>query len=371
MPSHPRDCTESDVYFQAREACNPYYARVPSVVQETMTEFAKLTGRKYELFEYFGHPQAERVLILMGSGSEAVCEMVEALNKKGEKIGVIKVRLFRPFSTEHLIKALPKSVQKIAVLDRTKEPGSLGEPLYQDIVTSLMEAQSEGLIQKIPPVVGGRYGLSSKEFTPGMIQAVFDELKKTKPKNHFTIGITDDVSNTSLPFDRDLSVEGSDVTRCVFYGLGKPWHGRRQQNSIKIIGERPLTRRYFVYDSKIRRHHHLLRWAQAHPLVLLGDCSQLVAVINGIFDKWRCFETAIPATLLVNAAYRLPSLDHSQRVQKTLLEKNLKIYVIDAKVARDTDGRTHQHDHADLFCDFRRTPRDEAISKSKSDQNLR
>ncbi|MEO5344333.1 MAG: pyruvate:ferredoxin (flavodoxin) oxidoreductase, partial [Gammaproteobacteria bacterium SHHR-1] len=209
-----------DVYFQGRESVNPFYAATPGIVQHTMDEFAGLTGRQYHLFEYAGVADAERVLIIMGSGFETVATTLEALNAQGAKLGAINVHLFRPFSTEHLLAALPATVKAIAVLDRTKEPGASGEPLYQDVSTSLFAAYNSGQLAQLPKVIGGRYGLSSKEFTPGMVKAVFDELAKALPKNGFTIGIHDDVSHTSLAFDADFNIESEQVTRALFYGLG-------------------------------------------------------------------------------------------------------------------------------------------------------
>ncbi|HNW59801.1 MAG TPA: pyruvate:ferredoxin (flavodoxin) oxidoreductase, partial [bacterium] len=227
-----------DVYFQGREACNPYYAAAPAIVQEAMDKFAKVVGRQYHLFDYVGAPDAERILIIMGSGAETTEETVEYLNKQGEKVGLVKVHLFRPFSVAHFLQALPKSVKQIAVLDRTKEPGAAGEPLYMDVVTALTESYSAGTLPfaQIPKVIGGRYGLSSKEFTPAMVKAVFDEMKKATPKNHFTVGIHDDVSKTSLDFDPAFSIEPSDVFRALFYGLGSDGTVGANKNSIKIIG---------------------------------------------------------------------------------------------------------------------------------------
>src|SRR5271169_5874265 len=211
-PDHPvlrGSAQNPDVYFQARETVNPYYIACPTIVQNVMDKFAKLVGRSYNLFDYVGAPDAEQVIIVMGSGAEAVHEAVDYLTAQGKKVGVMKVRLFRPFSVEHFLQALPKTVKSIAVLDRTKEPGSIGEPLYQDIVTALMEGftSAKAPMATFPKVVGGRYGLSSKEFTPAMVASVFDELKNSVPKNHFTIGIKDDVTHTSLDYDPKFSTE--------------------------------------------------------------------------------------------------------------------------------------------------------------------
>ena len=243
-----------DVFFQAREACNPYYIACPSIVQDVMDRFATQTGRSYKLFDYVGAPDAERVIILMGSGVGAAEEAIENLIAQGEKIGILKVRLFRPFSSEAFLAALPATVRKIAVLDRTKEPGSVGEPLYQDVVTVFSEAFAEGRTQfaAMPRIFGGRYGLSSKEFTPAMVKAVFDELAQPQMKNHFTIGIQDDVTHTSIAYDPDFSTESPRTVRALFYGLGSDGTVGANKNSIKIIGANTpnFAQGYFVYDSK-------------------------------------------------------------------------------------------------------------------------
>jgi pyruvate-ferredoxin/flavodoxin oxidoreductase len=256
-PDHPvlRGTAQNpDAFFQAREAGNGFYAACPQLVQESMDRFADLTGRSYRLFDYAGHPQAERVLVLMGSGAETVHETVDWLVGQGEKVGVLKVRLFRPFSIAGLAAALPASVRTLGVLDRTKEPGAIGDPLYLDVVAAVREAQAGAVpgFTATPRIVGGRYGLSSKEFTPAMVKAVFDELAKERPKNHFTIGIVDDVTGTSLSFDRALDIEPDEVVRAVFYGLGSDGTVSANKNSIKIIGEETdnFAQGYFVYDSK-------------------------------------------------------------------------------------------------------------------------
>jgi pyruvate-ferredoxin/flavodoxin oxidoreductase len=234
-PDHPvlRGTAQNpDVFFQAREAANSYYLACPGIVQGAMDRFAELTGRQYHLFDYHGPADAERVIVLMGSGAEAAEETVDFLNRQGEEVGVLKVHLFRPFNSALFTAALPQSVQAIAVLDRTKEPGSAGEPLYLDCVNAVLEAGKSGI-----RIVGGRYGLSSKEYTPGLIKAVFDNLKAPAPKNHFTVGITDDVTNTSLVYDASFSVEAADVVRAVFYGLGSDGTVGANKESNKIIGE--------------------------------------------------------------------------------------------------------------------------------------
>ena len=241
-PDHPMlrgTAQNPDVFFQAREACNPFYLALPEILQQLMDRFAQRTGRQYGLFEYAGHPEAERVLVLMGSGAETAAETVEYLLARGEKVGVVRVRLYRPFSIKDFVATLPATTKALAVLDRTKEPGALGEPLYLDVVTALREVFDEGScpLPREPKVIGGRYGLSSKEFTPAMVKAVFDELGKERPKNHFTVGIVDDVTHTSLAHDPELDIEPDDVVRAVFFGLGADGTVGANKNSIKIIGE--------------------------------------------------------------------------------------------------------------------------------------
>jgi pyruvate-ferredoxin/flavodoxin oxidoreductase len=249
-PDHPviRGTAQNpDVYFQARETVNRFYGACPGIVQRAMDSFAELTGRRYQLFDYHGAADAQWVIVLMGSGCEAAHETVDYLNTNGERVGVLKVRLFRPFDVNAFAEALPATVKSVAVLDRTKEPGSAGEPLYVDCVTALQETGRTNL-----RIVGGRYGLSSKEFTPAVIKAKFDNLKESVPKNHFTIGIQDDVANTSLDYDKSFSIEPEDVFRAVFYGLGSDGTVGANKESIKIIGENTdhYAQAYFVYDSK-------------------------------------------------------------------------------------------------------------------------
>jgi pyruvate-ferredoxin/flavodoxin oxidoreductase len=235
-PDHPvlRGTAQNpDVYFQGRETVNPFYLATPEIVQKAMDRFAEISGRQYHLFDYVGAPDAERVIILMGSGAETAEETAKYLNQVGEKVGVLKVHLYRPFSIEHFIQALPTTVKTIAVLDRTKEPGSAGEPLYLDVVTAFAENQQG----ETPRIIGGRYGLSSKEFTPGMVKGVFDEMAKAEIKNHFTIGINDDVTNTSLAYDPNFHIESPETRRCLFWGLGADGTVGANKNSIKIIGE--------------------------------------------------------------------------------------------------------------------------------------
>ncbi|NQT02784.1 MAG: 2-oxoacid:acceptor oxidoreductase family protein, partial [Planctomycetes bacterium] len=243
-----------DVYFQGRETVNKYYLAVPKIVQDTMDKFAKLVGRQYHLFDYVGPEDAEKVIIIMGSGAETAHETADFLASKGEKVGILKVRLYRPFSIEHFIAALPKTIKKIAVLDRTKEPGSIGEPLYLDVRTAIGEAMYAGktAFKKYPIVVGGRYGLGSKDFTPAMVKAVFDNLDATRPKNGFTVGIIDDVTNTSLDVDESFEIAGKKLLSGMFFGLGADGTVGANKNSIKIIGELTdnYAQAYFVYDSR-------------------------------------------------------------------------------------------------------------------------
>ena len=248
-PDHPvlRGTAQNpDVFFQSREAANPYYAACPEKVQREMDKFGELTGRRYHLFDYSGAPDAERVIVMMGSGAETAQETVDYLTGRGEKVGLLKVRLYRPFSVEHFLASLPATATRIAVLDRTKESGAAGEPLYLDVVNAIFQSGVPGL------VIGGRYGLSSKEFTPAMVKAVYDNLAKPEPKSHFTIGIHDDVSHTSLVFDPQFSIEPQNVVRAMFYGLGADGTVGANKNSIKIIGENTsnYAQGYFVYDSK-------------------------------------------------------------------------------------------------------------------------
>jgi pyruvate-ferredoxin/flavodoxin oxidoreductase len=256
-PDHPviRGTAQNpDVFFQSRERSNPFYGDAPFIVEAVMKRFAEATGRRYRLFDYVGAEDAERVIVMMGSGAETAEEAVNTLVARGEKVGLLKVRLFRPFSNYHLLDALPKSATRIAVLDRTKEPGSAGEPLYQDMVTAITESlmSNESRFDRLPVVVGGRYGLASKEFTPAMVKAVYDELAKPYPKNHFVVGIKDDVTMSSIDYDESFDTEPADVVRALFWGLGADGTVSANKNSVKIIGEETpnFAQGYFVYDSK-------------------------------------------------------------------------------------------------------------------------
>ncbi|HIQ12159.1 MAG TPA: pyruvate:ferredoxin (flavodoxin) oxidoreductase [Caldilineales bacterium] len=368
-----------DVFFQARERVNPYYLKTPDIVQETMDEFAKLTGREYKLFQYVGAPDAERVIIMMGSGAETAEETVKWLVDRGEKVGLIKVRLYRPFSVKHLMQALPATVKKVATLDRTKEPGGPGEPLYLDVGNAISEAMRDGIapFKHAPLVVGGRYGLSSKEFTPGMVKGVFDELKKDHPKNHFTVGIYDDVTHTSIDFDPDFDLIPDDVFQGMFWGLGSDGTVGANKNSIKIIGEETdfHAQGYFVYDSRKAG-----AWTISHlrfgprPIhnTYLIKHADFVAVhqFEFLFHRDMLAYAKEGATFLLNAPYPPEEVwDHLPReVQETIIKKKLKFYAIDAySVAKET-GMGHRINTIMQTCFFAISgilPRDEAIGKIK------
>jgi pyruvate-ferredoxin/flavodoxin oxidoreductase len=360
-----------DVFFQSRERANTFYMKTPAIVEKAMERFAALTGRSYKLFEFTGDPNAERVLVMMGSGCETAEETVEALNKSGEKVGLLKIRLYRPFSVSHFIDALPRSAKAIAVLDRTKEPGSTGEPLYQDVVTALAESGALAGVR----VVGGRYGLSSKEFTPAMVKAVFDELKKPDPKNHFSIGIDDDVTFTSIPFDETFSTEPDDQVRAVFWGLGADGTVSANKNSIKIIGEETPNHAqgYFVYDSKksgAMTVSHLRFGPHAIKSTYLIKRANFIAVHQfPFFSQYDVLETATEnATLLINSPYE-DVWDHLPgAVQRVIVEKQLKVYAIDATgVARNSQlgNRINTIMQTCFFALSGVLPRDEAITKIK------
>ena len=369
-----------DVYFQGRETVNPFYSAVPGIVQKYMDRFAKIVGRQYQLFEYVGAPDAERVIILMGSGAETVEETVNFLQTQGEKVGAIKVRLYRPFSVDCFIKALPLTTKALAVLDRTKEPGCLGEPLYLDIVTALAEATADGStpFKVQPKVIGGRYGLSSKEFTPAMVKAIFDELKSAKPKNHFTIGINDDVSGTSLEFDESFSVEPNDVVRALFYGLGSDGTVGANKNSVKIIAEEAgnFAQGYFVYDSKkagaVTVSHLRFGPREIHAPYLISTAN-FVACHQFVFlERYDVLANAIPgATFLLNSPYGAEEVwDQIPRsLQQVIIDKKIKFYTIDAiSVARDSGmgGRINTIMQTCFFAISGVLPKDEAIAAIKN-----
>ena len=296
-----------DVYFQARETVNPFYARIPGVVQDAMDTLGERTGRHYGLVDYSGHPEAERVLVVMGSGGETVRETVAYLQAQGERVGVAQLRLYRPFPARELAQALPASVRRIAVLDRTKEPGSFGEPLFLDVLAALTESHADGERELMPSVIGGRYGLSSKEFTPGMVAGVFEELGRERPKRRFTIGITDDVSDTSLSYDASLDIEPAETVRAVFFGLGADGTVGANKNTIKILGseESRHAQGYFVYDSKksgSQTVSHLRFGPQPiRAPYLISQASFVGCHQFGLLERAEVLHRAAPgATLLLN-----------------------------------------------------------------------
>ena len=368
-----------DIYFQARESANPFYTATPGIVQEQMDKFAGIVGRQYHLFDYEGAPDAERVIVVMGSGAEAVQETVEWLVARGEKVGMVKVRLFRPFSVEHFVRALPKSVRKIAVLDRTKEPGAAGEPLYQDVLTALAEGMMSGWapFDKLPRVVGGRYGLSSKEFTPAMVKGIFDELTKGEPKNHFTIGIVDDVSHTSLDFDPTFSTEPKEVVRALFWGLGSDGTVGANKNSIKIIGEETnnYAQGYFVYDSKksgARTVSHLRFGTKPiHSTYLIQKANFIGVHQFGFLERYDVLGVAEEGgVLLLNSPYAVDETwEHLPRiVQQQIIERKLKVYVIDAYAVAADQGMAGRINTVMQTCFFAISgvlPREEAIEQIK------
>jgi len=381
-PDHPTlkgSSQNPDVFFQARETVNKYYDVAPGIVQKHMDNFAKVTGRKYKLFDYIGHPQADRVVIMMGSGAETMHETVEHLVDKKEKVGMIKVRLYRPFSAKDLLKTLPKTVKKIAVLDRTKEPGSVGEPMYEDVQTVVSEAMKETRkpFTRYPVIVGGRYGLSSKEFNPAMAKAVLDNLKLKNPKNHFTVGIEDDLTKTSLKVNYRFDIEGTDVFRGKFYGLGADGTVGANKNSIKIIGENTdfNAQGYFVYDSKKAgaitvSHVRFGKCDLRRPYVITA--ANFVACHNFSFlEKYDMLDGIIEgSTFLLNSPYgpdevwdKIPV-----EVQKQIIAKKLKFYVIDAiRLAKELGlgARINMIMQTAFFFISGILPKDEAIKAIK------
>lgn len=366
-----------DVYFQGRETVNPFYSAAPVIVQDAMNQLGELTGRQYQLFEYYGHPQAERVAVVMGSGGEVLKETVRILQDKGEKVGVILVRLFRPFSGEHLLSALPATVEKIVVLDRTKEPGAAGEPLYQDIITHICQAFTDGRLPKLPRIIGGRYGLSSKEFTPAMAKAVLDELKKPAPKHGFTIGINDDVTHTSIDYDNAFHIEPADRVCALFYGLGADGTVGANKNSIKIIGEETdlYAQGYFVYDSRksgTQTVSHLRFGKDPIRAPWLVDKADFIACHKYNFiTKTDMLQSARPgATFLLNSPYPAEEVwDQLPRmVQQQLIGKQMKLFVIDASKVAAAAGMGQRINTIMQTCFFALSnvlPADEAIEQIK------
>ncbi len=367
-----------DAVFQAREASNPVYLAAPEIVQDTMDEFGKLVGRHYHLFDYVGHPEAERVIVMMGSGAEVTHELVEWMVGRGEKVGLVKVRLYRPFSAKHFLAALPATVRRIAVLDRTKEPGALGEPLYLDVVTALRQAQTNGDARPIEPlVIGGRYGLSSKDYTPAQAKAVFDELAAENPKRQFTVGIVDDVTHLSLPVDPDFDIEPDDVVRAVFFGLGADGTVGANKNSIKIIGEETdnFANGYFVYDSKksgaVTISHLRFGPRPIRSSYLVKKANFLACHQYVFLDKYDVLQYAQDgAVFLLNAPLPPDQVwaDLPVEVQQQIIDKHLQFYVIDAyEVARATGmgSRINTIMQTCFFAISGVLPREEAIAQIK------
>ena len=378
-PNHPvlRGSSQNpDVYFQARESVNSYYAAMPGIVQQTMDQFAALTGRQYRLFDYVGAADAERVIILMGSGADAAHETVDYLQAQGEKVGLIKVRLYRPFDANALLEALPNTVQKIAVLDRTKEPGADGEPLYKDIVTAIAQQHKDNM----PVICGGRYGLSSKEFTPAMIKSIFDELGKEQPKNHFTVGIHDDVSHSSLEWDNTFRTDAhADTFQALFYGLGSDGTVSANKNTIKIIGESTElhAQGYFVYDSKkagaVTVSHLRFGPRVIRSSYLIGDNdAQFVACHQPVFlERYPMLDKAAQgAVFLLNSPNSPDTVwdTFTAGMQQQIIDKQIKLYTIDAYEVAQRNGMGKRINTVMQTCFFAISgilPREQAIASIK------
>jgi len=382
-PDHPviRGTSQNpDVYFQGRETVNPYYQALPAIVQQVMDRFAELTGRQYKLFDYLGVEDAERVIVLIGSGAGAAEEAVEHLSARGEKVGLLKVRLFRPFDPDSLLAAIPDSAQKIAVLDRTKEPGADGEPLYKDVLNGFAQSFSNGERASIPRIVGGRYGLASKEFTPGMVKGVFEELLKEGPKNQFTVGIIDDLTHSNLEWEADFAPDAANgVTRCIFYGLGSDGTVSANKNSIKIIGEETenFAQGYFQYDSKkagaVTVSHLRFGPNPIRSTYLIGDDeAQFVACHQPIFLKRYDMldKAAAGAVFLLNSASPAERVwdDLPRRMQQQMIDKKIEFHIVDAyKVAAETGmgRRINTIMQTCFFAISHIIPSEEAIAKIK------
>ncbi|MDP2654428.1 MAG: pyruvate:ferredoxin (flavodoxin) oxidoreductase, partial [Candidatus Omnitrophota bacterium] len=367
-----------DVYFQGRETVNPFYEVCPEIVQKYMDQLGGLTGRKYKIFEYYGAPDAERVIVLMGSGAEVAHETVDYLIKRNEKVGVLKVRLYRPFSNNALIQAVPRTVKVLSVLDRTKEPGAAGDPLYLDVVNAVMEVGPEKWGKDFPKILGGRYGLSSKEFNPAMVKGIFDEMAKSAPKRHFVVGINDDVSRKSIEYDKEFNTENEGSVRAVFYGLGADGTVSANKNSIKIIGEHTpnYAQGYFVYDSKksgsmtisfLRFGPKQIRSSYLITKANFAGCHQF-----GFLERYDVLKEIEEAgVFLLNAPYGPDQIwDHlPKEIQETIIRKKLKFYVIDAlKVSREVGlkGLINTIMQTCFFAVAGVLPREEAIESIKT-----
>jgi pyruvate-ferredoxin/flavodoxin oxidoreductase len=381
-PDHPfiRGTAQNpDVFFQARETVNPYYQACPDIVQKAMDKFAGISGRQYHLFDYYGDPEAERVIVVIGCGGVTAAETALKLNKRGEKVGVLGVRLYRPFSIQRFVQSLPPTTKVIAVLDRTKEPGASGEPLYVDVVTALNEALAEGLapFTQMPKVIGGRYGLSSKEFTPAMVKGIFDEMTGEKPKNHFTIGIKDDVTHSSLDYDAEFSIEDEDTVRAIFFGLGADGTVSANKNSIKIIGEETdnYAQGYFVYDSKksgaVTISHLRFGPRPIRAPYLISKANFVACHQFNFLEKYDVLKYAAPgAVFLLNSPYgpeevweRIP-----RETQQAIINKNLEFYAIDAYEVADKTGMGQRINTIMQTCFFAISgvlPREQAITSIK------
>jgi pyruvate-ferredoxin/flavodoxin oxidoreductase len=380
-PEHPfvrGTAHNPDTFFQARETVNPFYARVPGIVQSAMDRFAALTGRQYKLFDYDGPADAERVIVLMGSGAETARATAAALRARGERVGVLQVRLFRPFAGDLFAATLPENVRSIAVLEQTKEPGAPGEPLYVDVVTSLARAMAEGKRGHMPRVVGGRYGLSSKDFSPPLAKAVFDELAKAEPKNGFTVGIIDDVTHTSLAVDRDFMIEPDDVVCAVFYGLGADGTVGANKNSVKIIAEDAglYAQGYFVYDSHKSGAQTVshLRFGP-RPIrspYLIQQANFLACHQFNFLNRQDALRLAAPgATFLLNSPYGPDEVWNQlpRSVQQRIIDRKLRFFVIDAsKAAQEVGlrGRTNTILQTCFFAISGVLPKEEAIQQIKA-----
>lgn len=375
-PEHPfiRGTAQNpDVFFQSREAANKFHSEVPVIVNSMMKKFGELTGRHYKLFEYYGHENPERIVVIMGSGSGAVRETVDYLNSNGEKTGYVYVRLFRPLDTKEFVNAIPKSVKRISVLDRCKEPGSIGEPLYMDVVNAI----AENWKGEKPEIIGGRYGLASKEFTPAMVKAIFDELKKEIPKNHFTVGIEDDVTHLSIDYDKTFSLEEQHSFRGLFFGLGADGTVSANKNSIKIIGETTdnFVQGYFVYDSKksgsLTVSHLRFGKNPIRSTYLVHSASFIACHHFNYLYKYDVLKDAEPgATFLLNSPYAKEDVWNilPQKIQEEISSKKLKFYVVNAsKVAREAGmgSRINTILQTCFFAISGIIPKDEAIQKIK------
>jgi pyruvate-ferredoxin/flavodoxin oxidoreductase len=382
-PDHPvlRGTAQNpDVFFQNRETINPFYTKCPDVVEKVMQKFASLTGRDYKLFQYYGAPDADRIVILMASGCEPAEETVDYLNNNGEKTGVLKVRLYRPFDVKRFMESLPSTVKSIAVLDRTKEPGATGEPLYLDIINALYEGMNNGWgnLSAMPKVVGGRYGLSSKEFTPAMIKAVFENLSLDKPKVHFTVGINDDVTHTSLDFDPEFSVESDKVVRAMFYGLGADGTVGANKNSIKIIGENTnnYAQGYFVYDSKkagaVTVSHLRFGPDPIRSTYLISKANFIACHQTVFLEKFDMVKDLVEGgVFLINSPWKAEDVWENLPLstQKRILEKKAKVFTIDAQKVAEESGMGRRINTVMQVCFFAISgvlPREEAITEIKN-----